>query len=129
TLPTEDVVADTAGRLDAAVRRAEAAAATDAGRARRLAALLQQAVDVHSVDGHATCPVCHTGALEEGWRQATLDQIEELTAEADEATRADKDLREARQDALALLTPPPPILGQVDRDLVDTAVLTEAWQR
>ena len=129
TLPfpsTEDVQA-IAGRLQAAVETTRDMAATDAGRAERIAGLLQQSLDLHEAQGDQPCPVCGDGTLDSAWRERTEGEIKRLRQEAHAAMQAQQVLHEARHKARALLTAPPPELQRAAEVGVDTADLTAAW--
>ena len=98
-----------ARRLNTAItelRDAHAAAerlrSTDAGRAHEIAALLQQALDVHAHAEGERCPVCGTeGVLTYQWRVQARDQVVALRAGAEAVrtahTMLDNALRQARQ--------------------------------
>jgi ABC-type Mn2+/Zn2+ transport system ATPase subunit len=124
-------------RLNAAtaeLRDAHAAAdrlrGTDAGRAHEVAALLQQALDMH---GHAEgerCPVCGTeGVLTYQWRIQARDEVVRLRAEA-EAVRKSRDMLDhAMRQARQLVTAPLVALRDGVGAGVDVQPVIETWDR
>ena len=77
---------------------------TDAGRARALAQLLDQALRYHASHATSDCPVCGTtGALGGMWRDDTAAALADLKSRADAADRAHTRLDRATTAAHALL--------------------------
>jgi len=98
--PARDVVTAAARELREAAAAVEACRDTDAGRARALAQLLEQALRYHAAHATIDCPVCGTaGALSEGWRDGTMRALADLRARADEADRAHARLDRAATSA------------------------------
>lgn len=124
-------------RLNAAtteLREAHAAAerlrGTDAGRAHEVAALLQQALDLHAHVEAERCPVCGTeGVLTYQWRVQARDQLVALRADA-EAVRTSRDmLANAMRQARQLVTAPPVALRDSAGAAIDIAPVVELWER
>ncbi len=128
-IPNAAAVESAAARLEAAVEEAQALAVTDAGRARQIADILQQSLDLHAAHGDQRCPVCGEGTLDGAWRTQTEAEIARLRQDADAATRAHRSLQEARRQAHALFDPLPPDLQLASEVGVDAADLTTAWTR
>ena len=124
-------------RLNAAtteLREAHAAAGrlrgTDAGRAHEVAALLQQALDLHAHAEGERCPVCGTeGVLTYQWRVQARDQVVALRADA-EAVRKSRDmLASAMRLARQLVTSPLVALRDGAGAGIDVAPVVELWER
>jgi energy-coupling factor transporter ATP-binding protein EcfA2 len=124
-------------RLNAAtteLREAHAAAerlrGTDAGRAHEVAALLQQALDLHAHAEGESCPVCGTeGVLTYQWRVHARDQVVALRAHA-EAVRKSRDmLASAMRQARQLVTAPLVALRDGAGAGIDIAPVIELWER
>jgi recombinational DNA repair ATPase RecF len=126
--PDPAAVAALADRLDEAAQQRAAAAASDAGRAARVAALLDAAVTCVTHDGAQPCPVCGSGVvLDEGWVGQARAEAEALRAQAEQVRAADAALRGAVEDARRLCSPVPPVLARSAGVGVDAALLTERW--
>ncbi|MGE3889467.1 MAG: hypothetical protein AB7H81_23805, partial [Vicinamibacterales bacterium] len=98
--PARDGVTAAARELREAAAAVEASRDTDAGRARALAQLLEQALRYHAAHATIDCPVCGTtGALGEDWRDETTRTLADLRARADEADRAHARLDRATSSA------------------------------
>ena len=127
--PDPGTVETAAARLREAIAAAAAVAATDAGRAREIADLLEGALKLHAAHGDQPCPVCGDGALGEAWRtQATAD-VTRLREEAAAALEAQRSLQSARRDALGLLGQPAVDLQRAMTVGVDAGALQAAWNR
>lgn len=113
--PDRAFLDDLSNRLRDAAAAVAALAGTDADAARRRAALLQQALDLHEHHGDSECPVCGVGSLDAAWRDAALGQVAELQREADAADAAHDRLDRTAREARALLRPPPDVVADVDR--------------
>ena len=106
---------------------------TDAARARELAALLEQALNLHAHLDGADCPVCGAeGRLTPAWLESTTREVERLRAEARTADLAHTRALEARRACERLLTSPP---AQVKRlategipDAADALAAWETWR-
>ena len=87
--PSREAVAAAARELREAVAAVEQSRGTDAGRARALAQLLDQALRYHAAHATSDCPVCGTaGALGATWREDTAAALADLKSRADAADRA-----------------------------------------
>ena len=100
--PSREQVEEAARGLVEAVTAVEQSASTDAGRARSLAKLLEQALQFHASHGEEECPVCHApGRLGPTWRDETTAELTRLRTEANAAeqahTRLDQVLKTARR--------------------------------
>lgn len=120
-----------AKELEAALREVARTRATDAGRARELIALLQQALTVHDHTGDGPCPVCGTREqLDAAWRERTEGEIARLRAEASAADRAHARLAQATRAAEQLLAAPPAVLTRLAAEgVTDAREALDAWQR
>ncbi|MDP5184398.1 AAA family ATPase [Blastococcus sp. BMG 814] len=114
--PDTAAAAEAADALEAAAAANDQLAGGDSDQARRLAALLERALD-HADHADATdCPVCGTAdQLDDAWRVATGEHLGRLRQAAVDADQAQADLRAARASAAtaaptapALLTAPAP---------------------
>ena len=102
--PSQEVVAVATRELREAAAAVEESRGTDAGRARALAKLLEQAVAYHAAHTSSDCPVCGTsGALAGTWRDETTKALADLKARADAADRAHARLERATAAAHGLL--------------------------
>jgi len=103
---------------------------TDAGRAHEVAALLQQALEVHAHAEDERCPVCGSeGVLTYEWRVRTREQVAELRAAADAVRHADSMRVDAIRQARQLVASPPVALRDAVGAGVDTAPVMALWQR
>ena len=126
--PDAETVGKTAGRLREAVAQERAIAATDAGRARQLASLLEAALRWHAGHGDAPCPVCSVGELTADWHNRMEEEVERLRGKATAAEKARQELIEARSQARLLLrAEPPPVLERSDFESVNAGPLLTAW--
>jgi recombinational DNA repair ATPase RecF len=127
TTPDLDEIERTAGALREAGRRLATASGTEAARSRRLADLLDAALDHHHREGDGACPVCgRAGALDAAWRSATEAEVRRLRAEATAADEAHSAAQAAVRSTLRLLAPPPAWLGGIVAG-VETDDLDQAW--
>lgn len=126
---TGQEAADAARRLETAV-----AALADAGAevsARQMARLtvLEQALEVHAAHGEMSCPVCHSGTLDDQWaatsRAFVARQREELVGLSAARQTFDLALGAARR----LIAPRPAALNRPPLPELEPAVLTArtAW--
>lgn len=100
--PTRERVCEVAGELREAAAAVEQSRTTDAGRARALAELLDQALRFHDAHADRDCPVCGTpDTLSADWRTTTTaalaDLRERATTAAQAHARLDRVLSAARQ--------------------------------
>lgn len=77
-IPSASEVAETVTALRGSSENVQAMAGSDSSRARRLADLLEKAVDHHRHEGDGRCPVCGLGNLDDQWRRAAQEQLEGL---------------------------------------------------
>jgi hypothetical protein len=102
--PSREAVASAARELREAAAAVEESRGTDAGRARALAQLLDQALRYYAAHTTADCPVCGTpGALSGTWRKETTTALADLRSRADAADRAHARLEHAITAAHGLL--------------------------
>ena len=127
--PRSEEVAGAISELQTALEAERATAATDAGRAQRLADLLELSLAVHAGHGDGPCPVCGEGALNDKWRVRTEEELSRLRQEATDAERAHRALEKARLGGRRLLVKPPEALKRADRVHIDAAPLRAAWKR
>ena len=119
-----------ARRLRRAVEEGEALRGTDADRARRLAGLLQSAVQLHEHHGDADCPIC---GREQGLHRSRVAELREeitrLNSEAGDVIEAQRELTAARRAAGEVVGVAPQLLADAARAEigVDIAELTAAW--
>jgi recombinational DNA repair ATPase RecF len=105
--PSREAVSAATNELREAAAAVEASRGTDAGRARALAHLLEQALRFHAAHTTPDCPVCGTsGALGGTWRDDTKTALADLKSKADAADRAHKRLEQAIASAQGLLRTP-----------------------
>jgi len=126
-----------AAQVDYAARELQAAdadltrvGATDAARARELAALLAQALAVHAHRADAECPVCGAeDRLTPTWRESTAREVERLRTEAKTADQAHTRLAEARKSCDRLLTSPPAQVRRLASEgIPDASEALAAWE-
>jgi ABC-type Mn2+/Zn2+ transport system ATPase subunit len=109
---------------------AERLRGTDAGRADEVAALLQQALDVHAHAEDERCPVCGTeGVLTYQWRVQARDQVIALRAGAAEVRTARSMLATSLRQARQLVTAPPVALRDGAGAGIDIAPVMGLWER
>jgi len=102
--PSRDAVVSAARELREAAAAVEESRGTDAGRARALAQLLDEALRYHAAHNTPDCPVCGTtGALSGSWRDETAAALTDLRSRADAAHRAHTRLEHAIAAAHGLL--------------------------
>ncbi|MEX0666866.1 MAG: AAA family ATPase, partial [Acidimicrobiia bacterium] len=128
-VPDAEEIREAAGRLREAHRDVEAVVGTEAGRARALASLLQQALAVHQHSGDGPCPVCGTGSIDAAWRKQAGQQIVKLKKQADEAEQANTKFNRARSELGSLMTSPPTILNEAASVGLDAKDAIAAWER
>lgn len=126
--PDPDLITKTSGALRQALVARQEVAGTDADRARRQAAILDQALELHSHHGDADCPVCGgAGALGSAWRDEAEKEASTLKAEAETAKRAHEAATKAERDVRALVMPPPDVLSKAREFDIDTELAEDAW--
>jgi ABC-type Mn2+/Zn2+ transport system ATPase subunit len=129
-VPGAEDVEGRAGRLREALAQMEAVGATDAGRARQLAVLLEQALAFYEHGQDGRCPVCGTeGILGPEWEARTRGEVTRLREEGRAADREHGELAAAVQAARDLLAPAPDLTTApaVGLDPVATGELTRRW--
>ena len=114
-------------RLTEASTAAGSVSGTEAGQARSLASLLEQALSFHQHAGDQACPVCGAGTLDNTWKTKATKELEGLRAKAADADRVANELAEARQAFTALVTAPPPLLGRAGEVGLDSSEVLAAW--
>ncbi|HEY8550568.1 MAG TPA: AAA family ATPase [Vicinamibacterales bacterium] len=129
TPPSAESVAAAAAALREAEASVRQRAMAQAGRARAVASLLQQALDVGSEDG--TCPVCETpGVITDAWRKRAQQQIERLRQDAADFDAAQQQLHAAIDAARQLCIPVPQALQMPRIEEWPAGVdAREAWAR
>ncbi len=128
-LPSSEDVTAVANRLSTAAEAVDMAAATDAGRARGVAGLLDAAVEFHLNHGDGDCPVCgRPQALSATWRSEADTERARLRAEARDADQAHEELAEAVAAARSLLRAPPAALSTAGSVGIDASTALAGWQ-
>ncbi|MEQ9124037.1 MAG: ATP-binding protein, partial [Alphaproteobacteria bacterium] len=115
----------TPAQLTAAADAVAACVATDAGRARRLVALLSAALHEHEIGGDQACPVCASGRLDGDWARATSDQIELLRREAETADQAEREAGRLIEAVRRSMGPVPSVLSRAQAVGVDATAARE----
>jgi energy-coupling factor transporter ATP-binding protein EcfA2 len=112
---------------DGALRRLQEG---ETARADEMAALLEQALAVHTHATDQTCPVCGSeGALTYDWRLRTSRRLEELRSHANALRDSRRALESAVTHASQLVTAVPLALREPGDTRVPTSLATQAWQR
>jgi energy-coupling factor transporter ATP-binding protein EcfA2 len=118
-----------AEELRSAAAEVASVAGTDAGRAREVARVLEQALGLHAHHGDGDCPVCgQAGALSGEWRARAQAELARLHEEASAAEAAHRRLDQATEAARALLGSLPEALGRAPDVGIDAAEATQLWQ-
>ena len=131
--PDLDRVATAASNLRAAAENLEALRGGDADRARRLAGMLQAAVELHDRHGDVDCPVCGREDGLHGDRVAELrSEIKRLRSEASAVDAALEAAGDARVAAKAAMTVLPEVLDRaravdVGVDVSELQATWDAW--
>ena len=131
--PDLDRVAAAASDLRVAAESLKALRGSDADRARKLAGMLEAAVELHDTHGDANCPVCGREDGLHSDRIAKLrNEIERLRSEASAADAALRDVSDARANAKAAMGILPEVLDKastvdVDVDISELRVAWDAW--
>jgi ABC-type Mn2+/Zn2+ transport system ATPase subunit len=100
----------------------DAVAATDAGKARRRAEILEKALSFHEHAGDGDCPVCgEPSALNREWRAEAEEEVRKLRSESEAADVASRNLLQAEKTLRQWITAPP-------KSIADPA-LTDLWTR
>lgn len=129
TAPDAATVVEAVRELRSAAAALDAVRGTEADDARRLAGLLQSALDHHSAHRETRCPVCGSeDRLGEPWRAHTVAEVERLRAAAAAAEAAHQQIRHAMQRARAVISPVPSLLGDNDVSGVDLTAVRAAWR-
>ncbi len=116
-------VSGAVARLREAAARADDARHGDAENARRLAKLLEAALDHRRRSSSPDCPVCGTaGQLDQAWAGRARAEVERLQREAVEAEAALREVAEARQAVHDVIEPVPVWLQ------ADASPLADLWR-
>ena len=129
--PDLDRVAAVASDLRKSEQRLDALRSSDAARARRLAGLLEAAVDMHERHGDADCPVCGSkNALHDARVAELRGEITSLRSEAAAVEAAVKATRDACLAARGAIGVVPQVLELADRVNVgvELSELRGAWR-
>ena len=129
TMPRLDQskVEATAESLESALSETQRLEDTDAGRSRRLASLLEIALEEHEQHGDDECPVCGEGFLDSDWRSQATSEVTRLGAEAFEYDKATGDLKRAVSEARRLTDisiPDLAVLGATAVSTLETSLST-----
>jgi len=127
-LPSQDDVDRRVQNLESAAEGLAALVGTDADRAQQTADLLKDALRYHEGHGDGDCPVCgREGALDAGWRERSLIEIERLEGLAREVREARRRATDRMSDARALLGLFPNVLLESETVGINSRDLREAW--
>jgi recombinational DNA repair ATPase RecF len=124
SLQAPDVAAVNAGvkAFRSALSARDAVAATDAGKARRRAEILEKALAFHEHAGDGDCPVCgEPSALNKEWRAEAEEEIRKLRTESEAADVAIRNLAQAERTLRQWITAPP-------KSLTDSSTMN-LWNR
>ncbi len=128
TTPDPAAVEEAATGVEKALGRVAAASASDAGRAARLADVIEAAISCVTHDGAQPCPVCGSGVvLDDAWLEQARADISALRTEAADAHAATTALADATKTARALCTAAPAVLRDAGSVGIDVAPLVAAW--
>jgi len=130
--PDPDVVHGVIGDHRAAAEGLDAVAGTEAERSRKLAELLQIALDHHHEVGDGPCPVCgRPDALGSVWRSTTEAEVKRLQAEARVAEKANASVASALRAGRAVASDPQHVLEQpvASLGLVPARNAWRAWSK
>jgi energy-coupling factor transporter ATP-binding protein EcfA2 len=130
--PESGRVASAASAIRLAVAEADLARGSDAGRALRVAEMLEAAVDVHWQYGDDDCMVCgREGGMDPGRIAEIQIMIRGLHDEARDAQRSDRQLEDARAEASDTVGTAPRVLdGSPDDELgIDLSAVRVAWAK
>jgi len=126
--PSPDPITESVKTLRQATQAQEQVAGTDADRARRLAEILEQALELHNHHGDGDCPVCGQAlSLNTAWYEKAENEAKALRKQAEAADRAHRELRQAEQAARALITSPPATLLKAAELGIDTKKAEATW--
>ncbi|MBW3651430.1 MAG: AAA family ATPase [Actinobacteria bacterium] len=118
-----------AGEVRTAAADVASLMGTHAGRAREVARILEQALQLHAHHGDGDCPVCgQAAALDGDWRARAEAEAAGLHEQASDAEAAHRRLHEATQASRQVLGPPPDVLGRAADVGVEAADVTQRWQ-
>jgi recombinational DNA repair ATPase RecF len=127
TAPDPAEAAEAAKELQSARARMDGLAEGAAGRAARVAQLLELAIE-HRQREDDRCPVCGQGVLDQAWLDEARRHAQEARQAAAEATAAGQALRAARERARRCVPVLPTAITAPPTDGVDPAAVAEAWQ-
>ena len=120
TGPDPQEVSGAVARLREAAARAEDARHGSAENARRLAKLLEAALDHRRRSQSPDCPVCgNTGQLDQAWAERARAEVERLQSEAAQAESALRGVAKARQALHDVIEPVPVWLQRDNSPLAD----------
>jgi recombinational DNA repair ATPase RecF len=126
-LPTAEAVHKAIEHLRAADQRVARIAGTQAADARRLANLLQVALDHQASHVGEPCPVCGSRTLDEPWAASTRAEVDHLTQLAKTADDAHEELTAATRIVRNMIRPVPPLLLEDLGNEPDRARCCDAW--
>ena len=126
--PELDAVSELASRLESAISVVAQLEDAEAGRAARVALLLQQALHEHEDHGDMPCPVCGEGQLDASWRQRTEAELEKLN-EAASAYREAVGARDtAAQEVRRVVNARALSIDKVDLDTSEYESAVSRWR-
>ena len=105
--PSPEDVVDAIQRIQAAEKRTRELSGGNAARSARIAALIEQALDLHEQHGDQDCPVCGARRLDPAWRENAQRRLQLEQRAAAESDAADGDLQAALKAARDLIRPIP----------------------
>lgn len=105
--PSPEDVVDAIQRIQAAEKRTRELSGGNAARSARIAALIEQALDLHEQHGDQDCPVCGARRLDPAWRESARRRLQREQRAAAESDAADGDLQSALKAARDLIRPIP----------------------
>lgn len=129
-LPAVPAVEDAIAALETARARVASLAGTAGADARRIAGLLNTALEHYADHPGQPCPVCGGRTLDEAWAVDARAEIAGLTAAAEDADLAHVQLGTANQVLRTLVSAQPPVLdeGADFGNEVDSGPARAAWQ-
>lgn len=125
--PDPDVAVAAAGRLTKALDGRARVAAGEAGRAERLANLLDLAIE-HREHDDDRCPVCSVGVLDGAWLAKASEASAAHRRAAAEAEAAEREVAAARAAARAAAPPVPALLAGDGVGGIDPEPARRSWQ-
>lgn len=116
-----------AAARDAATRYASVAG-TEASVARRIADLLETALEHHDHVRDGECPVCGVGTLDDAWRERAQRTLVEQRSAAEAATKAKAEVAAAADRLRRLVADAPDVLALAPDVGVDALMAEDAWR-